>query len=186
MLMLLLLLLHLLMMPRPSPQLLHTHGRDWGAMIACSVAPQHPAVRWQTFPSRLSPVAFAEVRMRLLSRRFTLMGLPFTPSCLSQVSRTQQSAPILNPKHLPSHSNQRTGAHGLAMLLGPGSVHERLLRLGYEKRWIAKKLADGERFRLALFPARGYIVDATWDGVFTTVHQAFPEVAAKVCSCRSF
>jgi hypothetical protein len=71
------------------------------------------------------------------------------------------------------------------MLLGTGTVLERLLRLGYEERWIAKKLADGERFRLALFPSRGYIIPATWDGVFTTVRQAFPEVAAKVRSCHS-
>ena len=71
------------------------------------------------------------------------------------------------------------------MLLGTGTVLERLLRLGYEERWIAKKLADGERFRLALFPSRGYIIPATWDGVFTTVQQAFPEVAAKVSSCHS-
>jgi hypothetical protein len=72
------------------------------------------------------------------------------------------------------------------MLLGPGTVHDRLLRLGYEKRWIAKKVADGERFRLALFPARGNIVPATWDGVFTTVRQIFPEVAAKVLNCDGF
>ena len=66
------------------------------------------------------------------------------------------------------------------MLLGSGSVHERLLRLGYEERWIAKKVADGQRFRLALFPARGHVTPATWDGVFSTVQQTFPEVAAKV------
>ena len=66
------------------------------------------------------------------------------------------------------------------MLLGPGSAHQRLLRLGYEERWIAKKLADGERFRLALFPAQGHIISATWDGVFTIVRQTFAEVAAKV------
>jgi hypothetical protein len=71
------------------------------------------------------------------------------------------------------------------MLLGTGTVLERLLRLGYEERWIAKKLADGESFRLALFPSRGHITPATWDGVFSTVQQTFPEVAAKVSSCLS-
>lgn len=103
-----------------------------------------------------------------------------------QNSLTHCTEPRAPPNPPPTPPTQTgTGEHGLAMLLGPGTVLERLLRLGYEKRWIAKKLADGERFRLALFPARGYILPATWDGVFTTVRQSFPEVAAKVPSCHS-
>ena len=88
------------------------------------------------------------------------------------------------------------GEEGLAMLLGAAHVderttpplhqsvnravnEERLTRLGFERRWIRKKIAAGERFRLALFPAEA-AVPATWEGVFRVVRETFPAVAPKV------
>jgi hypothetical protein len=65
------------------------------------------------------------------------------------------------------------------MLLGPGTMLARLVLLGFETRWIARKLAAGERFRPALFPAED-ARPATWDGVFCITRETFPEVAAKV------
>ena len=86
------------------------------------------------------------------------------------------------------------------MLLGAGTVEERLLRLGFEKRWIERRRwqvvagatswgpshvhpssrrAAGEAFRLALFPAEA-AEPATWDGIFNVVRETFPEAAPKV------
>jgi hypothetical protein len=47
----------------------------------------------------------------------------------------------------------------------PGTILSRLLLFGFEARWIARKLAAGERFQLALFPAED-ARPASWDGVF--------------------
>jgi hypothetical protein len=71
------------------------------------------------------------------------------------------------------------GADGLAMLLGEGSAVERLCALGFERKWIAAKLASGQTFRLALFPAE-QATAADWDGVFALVRHAFPHVAPVV------
>ncbi|EOD33955.1 hypothetical protein EMIHUDRAFT_423585 [Emiliania huxleyi CCMP1516] len=71
------------------------------------------------------------------------------------------------------------GEEGLSMLLGAGTVEERLLRLGFEKRWIERRRAAGEAFRLALFPAEA-AEPATWDGIFNVVRETFPEAAPKV------
>lgn len=73
------------------------------------------------------------------------------------------------------------GDDGIRMLLG-GQRHgsagafvlERLRSLGFNDFWVRKKLADGERFRLALFP-RASAFAATWDGIMSLVREHYPQ-----------
>lgn len=53
-----------------------------------------------------------------------------------------------------------------------------LRSLGYEDKFIAKKLDNRELFRMGIW-ARNYTVakQATWDGIFDLVKSSFPEVA---------
>ena len=53
-------------------------------------------------------------------------------------------------------------------------VLERLRSLGFNDFWVRKKLADGERFRLALFP-RASAFAATWDGIMSLVREHYPQ-----------
>ena len=60
-----------------------------------------------------------------------------------------------------------------------GTARERLHRLGFTDDWISAKLTNGERFRLALFPA-SQAVPATWEGVMLLVGSHYPMVSDKV------
>ena len=86
------------------------------------------------------------------------------------------------------------GSDGIAMLLEAfssstsrddgGGVAAGLRRLGFADEWMAKKLRDGEQFRLALMPA-SEATPATWDGIFSLVRTSFPHaVFAKVARHR--
>jgi hypothetical protein len=50
--------------------------------VAAYAASHGPTIHWQTTPSLSSPVAFAEVQMMLLSRRF----MPMDFSCIYQAT----------------------------------------------------------------------------------------------------
>ena len=90
------------------------------------------------------------------------------------------------------------GEDGLDMLLSPatagmgadgGDERVRVLsclrQLGFEKKWLRAKLANGETFRLALFPLDA-AQPASWDGIFALVRTHFPEaVASKVLRCEA-
>ena len=54
-----------------------------------------------------------------------------------------------------------------------------LRHLGFQDRWIANKLDDGEHFRLALFPAET-ATQATWDGVLSVARRLWPSIYVKV------
>jgi len=72
------------------------------------------------------------------------------------------------------------GDDGIQMLLNETNTLDRLMKLGYEKRWVAQKvLVQKLEFRMALFP-REAAVPATWEGVMQVVEQAFPQIASKI------
>ena len=76
------------------------------------------------------------------------------------------------------------GADGIAMLLDDGDVANRLRMLGFTDKWMAKKLADGNTFRLALMPASS-AVPATWDGVLDTIRQHFTPALSAKCDAHA-
>ena len=55
------------------------------------------------------------------------------------------------------------------------------LRVGRRITWLEERMKDGTRHKLALFPAAGVAVKATWDGVFDMIATAFgSEVFARL------
>lgn len=69
---------------------------------------------------------------------------------------------------------------GLEELLGK-SGYEQLLTIGYTVDHIRRKVVDeGNRFKLAVWPAGGPAVTATWDHVVDTVAAVYPAIAAKI------
>ena len=70
---------------------------------------------------------------------------------------------------------------GLAVFLNEPRLIDAMRTLGWEDRWIRRKLEDGKVFKLGVFPLRGSATPATWDGVIEMIGMAFPEsVADKV------
>jgi len=67
-------------------------------------------------------------------------------------------------------------ADGLARLFGKNG-YKILIEIGYRGDYIQQKLAAGNSFKLAVFPAEAaYLAD--WDGVFKIASEVYPEVAS--------
>lgn len=72
------------------------------------------------------------------------------------------------------------GPEALPSFLGK-SAREICLQLGMGHKWLNAKVADGKRFKLAIFPAESADAQlATWDGVQTLLEKFYPEVWEKV------
>ena len=59
------------------------------------------------------------------------------------------------------------------------NILEVVRQIGFEDQWLAKKLDDGEHFRLALFSSEA-AEQATWEGVFKVIKRQWPSVLYKV------
>lgn len=71
------------------------------------------------------------------------------------------------------------GPDGLEKLLGK-SGYEMLLAIGYEPEYLEHKVAEGNRFKLVIFPEGGAAKLATWDNVVEIVSGVYPDVAMKL------
>jgi len=65
------------------------------------------------------------------------------------------------------------GADGLILFLREPSNLQVLHSLGFEDVWIRKRLEDGEKFRLGIFPQSDQCVPATWDGIMTLIDRYY-------------
>lgn len=65
---------------------------------------------------------------------------------------------------------------GLARLFGK-TPHQMLLEIGYRADYIKQKVADGNGFKIVVFPQEA-AQPATWDGVFKVAAEVYPDVAA--------
>ncbi|CAF0725614.1 unnamed protein product [Didymodactylos carnosus] len=70
------------------------------------------------------------------------------------------------------------GDDGLMLFLTQSNL-QALHSLGYEDKWIRRKLKDGECFRLCLFPRSDECVPGTWDNVFSLVDKHYPTTISK-------
>ncbi len=68
------------------------------------------------------------------------------------------------------------GPKGLFALVGR-SGHDVLVEIGYERDYIARKVAEGNQFKLVVFTSKGQAWRATWGNVFSLVADAYPEIA---------
>lgn len=71
------------------------------------------------------------------------------------------------------------GPDGLEKLLGK-SGYDMLVEIGYETAYIDRKVAEGNRFKLIVFPEGGPAKLATWENVLDVVGNVYPNVASKL------
>ena len=73
------------------------------------------------------------------------------------------------------------GDDGLKLFLERSNL-EALHSIGFEDRWIRKKLDDGEYFRLGVFYRSEKCVLGTWNGVLSLIDSHYPKtISTKVC-----
>jgi nicotinamidase-related amidase len=68
------------------------------------------------------------------------------------------------------------GSDGLQKLLGK-TGHDMLVEIGYESDYIRRKVGEGNRFKLVVFPDGSPARLATWDNVAAIVEEIYPDVA---------
>ena len=71
------------------------------------------------------------------------------------------------------------GPDGLEKLLGK-SGYDMLVEIGYETAYIDRKVAEGNQFKLIVFPEGGPAKLATWVNVIDVVCDVYPSIAAKL------
>ncbi|CAF1410371.1 unnamed protein product [Adineta ricciae] len=73
------------------------------------------------------------------------------------------------------------GGDGLNLFLKQSNI-QALRSIGFEDRWIRRKLEAGRRFRLGIFYRSDQRVLATWDGILSLIDQHFPKpISTKIC-----
>ncbi len=71
------------------------------------------------------------------------------------------------------------GPDGLEKLLGKES-YDMLVKIGYEKDYIQRKLNEGNKFKLVIFEEGGEADIATWDNVINLVSKTYPKISNKL------
>jgi hypothetical protein len=72
------------------------------------------------------------------------------------------------------------GADGLILFLKQSNI-QALRSIGFEDRWIRKKLEDGEHLRLGIFNRSEKCVPATWDGILSLIDKHYPKsISSKI------
>ena len=72
------------------------------------------------------------------------------------------------------------GGDGLILFLKQSNIHA-IRSIGFEDRWIRKKLEDGEHLRLGIFYRSDQCVPATWDGILSLVDKHYPKsISSKI------
>lgn len=73
------------------------------------------------------------------------------------------------------------GGDGLSLFLKQSNV-QALRSLGFEDRWIRKRLEMGRHFRLGVFYKSDQCILATWDGILSQIDKCFPKsISTKIC-----
>lgn len=72
---------------------------------------------------------------------------------------------------------------GLTQMLGK-TGYQMLIEVGYEPDYLDHKVAEGNQFKLVVFPEGGAAQLATWDNTIDMVCAVYPDVAAPIRACR--